>query len=226
MNLTGLTIALGSAALVGFIFGVNADLDLQFARPFFDIVRNSDHFGLRFSPVIVWLHDFGLRLVKILFAAAVSMLAINVVMPRARRMISSRAMIFLIVTFALGPGVLANVILKEHWGRSRPIDVVQFDGNEKFVAWWDPHGDCRHNCSFVSGDAAAAFWTLAPAALVPPAWRPLAYAGAVVFGAAMSLARMAVGAHFITDVVFAGVFMFLTIWVVHGAIYLWPRSPD
>jgi membrane-associated phospholipid phosphatase len=32
---------------------------------------------------------------------------------------------------------------------------------------------------------------------------------------------MAAGAHFFSDVVFAGVFSFLVIWVVHGAIYRW-----
>ena len=29
------------------------------------------------------------------------------------------------------------------------------------------------------------------------------------------------GAHFFTDVVFAGVFMFLVVWTLHGMIYRW-----
>ena len=32
------------------------------------------------------------------------------------------------------------------------------------------------------------------------------------------------GAHFVSDTVFAGVFTFLIIWVVHGLIYRWPRT--
>ena len=32
------------------------------------------------------------------------------------------------------------------------------------------------------------------------------------------------GAHFFSDVVFAGVFTFLIIWIVHGLIYRWPRT--
>jgi hypothetical protein len=35
---------------------------------------------------------------------------------------------------------------------------------------------------------------------------------------------MAAGAHFFTDWVFAGVFSFLVIWVVHGWLYRWPRT--
>ena len=35
---------------------------------------------------------------------------------------------------------------------------------------------------------------------------------------------MAGGAHFFTDIVFAGVFMFVTIWTLHGLIYRWRRT--
>jgi hypothetical protein len=52
----------------------------------------------------------------------------------------------------------------------------------------------------------------------------LAYGAAVVFGVAVSLLPLAAGGHFFTDAVFAGVFTFLIIWVLHGAIYRWPRT--
>ena len=94
-------------------------------------------------------------------------------------LLSGRAVLFLVTTLALGPGLVTNVILKDHWGRPRPIDVTQFGGNEHFVPWWDPRGDCPGNCSFVSGDVSGAVWTVAPAALVPLPWRPLAYGAAL-----------------------------------------------
>jgi len=103
--------------------------------------------------------------------------------------------------------------------------VTQFAGDQQFVPWWDPRGGCARNCSFFSGEGATAFWTLAPAALAPPAWRPLAYAGAVVFGAVTSGLRMAFGGHFFTDVSIAGLVTFLVIWLVHGYIYRWPSTP-
>ena len=85
-------------------------------------------------------------------------------------------------------------------------------------------GDCPGNCSFVSGDVAGAFWTVAPAALAPPQWRALAYGAALALGAGMAAIRVMAGAHFVSDVVFAGVFTFLIIWLVHGLIYRWPRT--
>ena len=96
---------------------------------------------------------------------------IKLILPRRKILMSGRAIVFLIATMALAPGLLVNVVLKDHWGRPRPIDVTQFGGTEHFVAWWDPRGDCPKNCSFVSGDVAGAFWTMAPAALAPPQWR-------------------------------------------------------
>jgi membrane-associated phospholipid phosphatase len=92
------------------------------------------------------------------------------------------------------------------------------------VPWWDPRGGCGRNCSFFSGEGATAFWTYAPAALTPPAWRPLAYAAATLFGVTTSVLRMAFGGHFFTDVAAAGLVTFLVIWLAHGYIYRWPST--
>ena len=54
------------------------------------------------------------------------------------------------------------------------------------MPWWDPRGDCPKNCSFVAGEPSGAFWTLAPAALTPPAWRALAYGASLAFGACIA----------------------------------------
>jgi membrane-associated PAP2 superfamily phosphatase len=145
-------------------------------------------------------------------------------LPQRRMLIPGRAAMFLVLTLALGPGILANVILKDHWARTRPVDVKQFGGTDRFTAWWDPRGPCPENCSFIAGEPSGAFWTLAPAALAPPQWRLAAFAGALVFGASVGILRISAGGHFFTDVVFAGVLMFLLIWIAHGAIYRWPRT--
>jgi membrane-associated phospholipid phosphatase len=56
---------------------------------------------------------------------------------------------------------------------------------------------------------------------VPPHWRPLAYGAALLFGSAVGLMRMTAGAHFFSDVVFAGVIAFVVIWLTHGWLYRW-----
>lgn len=219
MNRTGLTIALAIAAVIGLIFGLDPALDLRIAGWFYDPAKKD--FMLRWSPTWIFVRDATMWLVSVIAAPAFIALALKIIRPRGKLLMAGRALVFLIATLALAPGLVTNVVLKDYWPRSRPIDVPQFNGEERFTAWWDPRGGCAKNCSFVGGEASGAFWTLAPAAISPPAWRPIAYGVALVFGAGVSLLRMAFGAHFFTDVIFAGVFTFLIIWLVHGLIYRW-----
>jgi membrane-associated PAP2 superfamily phosphatase len=222
MNRTGLVIALAVAAVVGLVFGIWPDLDLKLAAPLYDPARGG--YWRTYDPTYWRGRDAVTWLVTLAALPAFAALVGKLIRPQWRLLIPGRAMLLMLITLALGPGVLTNLVLKEHWGRPRPIDVVQFGGDEHFRPWWDPRGDCPKNCSFVSGEASGAFWTLAPAAVTPPQWRALAYGAALAFGAAAGALRMAAGAHFFTDVVFAGVFMFLLIWLVHGLLYRWPRT--
>jgi lipid A 4'-phosphatase len=222
MNRIGLLITLGLAAVVGLLFGVYPKLDLDLAQPFFDrSVPATLGFWGSYNPVLNGLRDLSRLVVTLLAAPAVLAIVMKLVRPRRPMLIPGRAAILMVATLALAPGVVTNVILKSHWGRPRPIDVTAFGGDQQFVPWWDPRGTCPENCSFVAGEPSGAFWTLAPAALVPPAWRAPAYGAALVFGAAVGLLRMAGGGHFFTDVAFSGIFTFLAIWLVHGALFRW-----
>ena len=130
----------------------------------------------------------------------------------------------MLLTLVLGPGLVTNLVFKENWSRPRPIDVAEFGGASISARGGIRAATARKNCSFVAGEPSGAFWTLAPAALTPPQWRALAYGGSLAFGAAVGVLRMAAGAHFFSDVVFAGVFTFLVIWLTHGWLYRWPRT--
>ncbi len=219
MNRTGLIIALAIAAVVGGVFAVFPRLDLDISALFYNPATHR-FVGLG-NNWVEHARDAATWLITLLVAPAFLAVAGKLAMPQRPMLIAGRAALFLIVTLALGPGMLANVLLKEHSGRMRPEDVVQFGGTEPFTPWWDPRGPCPENCSFIAGEPSGAFWTLAPAALAPPQWRALAYAGALAFGASMGTLRIASGGHFFTDVVFAGVLIFLVVWTVHGLIYRW-----
>jgi membrane-associated PAP2 superfamily phosphatase len=222
MNRTGLVISLAVATVVGLIFGIWPDLDLKLAALFYDRPRGG--FWRSYAPFYLRLRDASTWLIALIAIPAFAALAIKLVQPRRPMLIPGRAILLMLVTLALAPGVVANLIFKEHWSRPRPIDVAEFGGDEHFRPWWDPRGDCAKNCSFVAGEPSGAFWTMAPAVLLPPPWRAVAVTAALIFGGAVGLLRMAAGAHFFSDVVFAGVFTFLVIWLTHGWIYRWPRK--
>lgn len=225
MNRTGLIIALSIAAVAGLAFGLFPALDLAVAGYFHGFVDGAgNYFALRLNPSVMTARDAGLWVGTILVAPAVGALIVKLLLPRTKLLISGRAILFLTATMALGPGLLVNVILKDHWDRPRPIDVTEFGGAEHFMPWWKPGGDCPNNCAFVSGDVAGAFWTIAPAALTPPQVRAVAYGAALALGTAMAMFRMMAGGHFPSDVIFAGVFTYLIIWLCYALIYRWPRT--
>ncbi len=217
MSRRGLIVTLVSAAVVGLLFGFFPQLDLDIASLFYD--PGTKNFPLSKSFAFRYVREAAVWIQVLLIAPSVIALLIKLVMPRAKPWMSSRAAIFLIATLALAPGLVVNVLLKNHWDRPRPVAVTEFGGSERFVPWWDPRGQCRKNCSFVSGETSSAFWTLAPAALAPAPWRFLAYTSAIAFGIGMGVVRMAMGGHFFTDIVFAGLFTFIIIVLTHRLIY-------
>lgn len=145
---------------------------------------------------------------------------------RGRAAVPARLWAFALGAMVLGPGLLVNGVLKEHWHRARPRTLVDFGGEADFTPAWQIAGDCERNCSFVSGEAAAAatlalvLWLIAGRRLAPGPARTAVAAG--LFAAALTVAglRLAEGGHFLSDVVFAWLLcgtLTLALWRVTGA---------
>jgi lipid A 4'-phosphatase len=222
MNRTGLFVALSLAVVIGLVFGIFPELDLKLASLFYDAQTRS--FPLKLNWLAQVARDGAMWIAWGIATPAIAALIIKLVRPDRPLLMSGRAIVFLLLTLTLSAGVFTNLTFKSYWGRPRPVLVTEFGGDLPFVAWWDPRGQCGRNCSFFSGEGATAFWTFAPAALTPPAWRPLAYAAATLFGVATSVLRMAFGGHFFTDIAAAGLVTFVVIWLAHGYLYRWPRT--
>jgi membrane-associated phospholipid phosphatase len=137
---------------------------------------------------------------------------------------SGPAVIFLIATIAIGPGLLVNLGLKDHWHRPRPVNTQEFNGPNAFKPWYEGDGACKKNCSFVSGEAATGFWMVAPASVAPLAWRGPAIAAAFAFGIGASLLRMAFGGHYLSDVLLGGLVTLIVIEIARKI--LWPRGSE
>ncbi|WP_316238587.1 phosphatase PAP2 family protein [Bradyrhizobium sp. SZCCHNR1015] len=222
MNRTGLFIALSLALVIGVLFGVYPELDLKLAALFYDSHTRS--FPVKLDGYAAFARDAAMWVAWGIALPSIVALVVKLIRPDRPLLVKGRTMAFLLLTLSLSAGVLTNFTFKSYWGRPRPVVVTEFGGDMQFVPWWDPRGGCGRNCSFFSGEGATAFWTLAPAALTPPAIRPVAYGAAVLFGIATSVLRMAFGGHFFTDIAAAGLVTFIVIWLLHGYIYRWPST--
>jgi lipid A 4'-phosphatase len=109
-----------------------------------------------------------------------------------------------VLAFLVGPGLVVNVFLKQHWGRPRPGSTDLFGGDLPFVAagaWSDA---CPSNCSFVSGEAASAFWLLCLVPLWPAPSRGKAAVAIAAVACVTCGLRVAFGGHYLSDVVLGG----------------------
>lgn len=222
MNRTGLFIALALFAVIGLAFGIYPELDLKLAALFYEPTTKT--FPVKSLALAMFARDAAMWIAWAFVAPSILALIFKLIWPNRPLLIKGRTIAFLMITIILSAGILTNLTFKTHWGRPRPVMVTEFNGPWQFKAWWDPTGECGRNCSFFSGEGATAFWTYAPAALAPPAWRPLAYTAATVFGVVTSGLRMAFGGHFFTDVTIAGLVTFLVIWLIHGWLYRWAST--
>lgn len=158
---------------------------------------------------------------QLLPAVAVAVVALALVMQAraGRRMADARQRLRLAIvsTFALAPGLLVNLILKDHWGRPRPRDSAIFGGNLPFVPAGEISSFCQHNCSFVSGEAAGIFMLPLLALLAPEHLRRPLFALLTSFAAMAALLRVAFGAHWLSDAVLGS----LATWVSFAVILAW-----
>lgn len=147
--------------------------------------------------------------------ALVAAVAIKLLRPTRPTPVRPCDIVFLLTTLALGPGLIVNVFFKEFWGRPRPNTVDLFGGASPFVGIWELSDSCVSNCSFVSGEAAAAMWLVAVAIIVPGRWRKPAVIVALALAVLLSFNRIAFGRHFLSDVLLAWGVTLLVIAVTH-----------
>ena len=194
--------------LAAVIFTAAPWLDLAASRAFFSAERG---FWMAQEP---WL----LELREVLWIACVMPLwlalaaLIGVVTGRLRSAVPARIWGFVVSLYLLGPCLLANVLLKSHWGRARPANIAEFGGTAQFTPALLPAQECVRNCSFVSGEGSAA------AALLISGLVLSCYVGCVckrlflrcmLWGIALTAMglRVMMGRHFLSDTLFAGLFV-------------------
>jgi lipid A 4'-phosphatase len=208
----GLVILLALAAAVTLLFAVTP-LDLAAARVFYS-PGALDHWPL--ARELPWsvLYHLAPWLTAALVISGLGMLAFGG---------SRRHGIFLLLSVAIGPGLLVNTVFKDHWGRPRPRDVVEFGGPLRYRLAPLPGGEggasfpCGH-CSV--GFLFAAGWWMWQRRRPVQAWGSLAFGLAA--GLALGLGRMAAGGHFLSDVIWSAL---LALSVAHLLYHYVLRVP-
>jgi len=114
----------------------------------------------------------------------------------------------ILIGFLVGPvigcGLIANFYFKDNWGRARPINIQEFGGEKIYTQPFIISDQCERNCSWISGEASAAFSFITGTIILKS---PIFFLLNIIFGIIVSFCRIAMGGHFLSDNIFAMIFM-------------------
>jgi len=214
-------LALGAIASLVFLFVPQIDLAVSgyFAQ-------GTAGFPLRQAAWISLLNDNVLKVSRWASGALLVLWLLSLGVPAstwlgARR----RPVAFLLFALVLGPGLIVNALLKDVSGRARPVQIEQFGGPRQFTPAFVIADQCERNCSFVSGHVAAATMPAAGYFLAATRRRRrLWLAAGLTLGVAAGIARIVVGAHFLSDVVMAMLITWMSCALV-AALMFGRREP-
>ena len=213
---------LGAVAVLPFM---GSSLDIRAGSPFYCPSLAAPWFMENRFP---WkfLYDFGT-----LPALGVGLSALAAVIASAFKLSLARwrrHFLFLFFALAIGPGLLVNVIFKDHWGRPRPRQIEQFGGQWRYQDALEK-GVSGRGKSFPCGHSSMGYYFVAFYFLARRRHRLLAVlslGSAALYGSLLGVARMAAGAHFLSDVLWSAFFTAGASFLLYYFVFRIPQHED
>lgn len=178
----------------------------------------------------LWLYPIfeGLPLLGRLVLVTIAVIWVGSQLDRHGKLHSKRPVLtFLLAGILVGPVLVADIGLKDHSGRARPINVQEFGGKKEFSPAFVPANQCIKNCSFVSGHVVGASFIMAFGWLSTAVQRRRWLIGSLAAAVVVGVVRMVPGGHFLSDVTFAWLFVYFSLWLTEVLLRLvhW-QKPD
>lgn len=201
---------------LGVFFKFFPQIDIYISNLFYN---EDTGFFLNDTPAAMTIYNAVNYITIIVIILYAILLFIDIKFKKTFFIFNRKAIIFLLITLILGPGIVVNSILKEQVGRPRPEAITQFGGTDTFVAPFTFSNACDGNCSFVSGHAALGFYFMAFAFLFKSKTKRNILSLTFIIGVIVSLTRIIQGRHFFTDTLFAFFFVYAVIILVYELMY-------
>jgi lipid A 4'-phosphatase len=126
-----------------------------------------------------------------------------------------RAAVLVLLGVAIGPGLLANALFKDHWQRPRPRELLEFGGPLHYVP--APLIGSEGGASFPCGHCSVGFMFAAGWWIWQrrrPRWAAASLVGGLALGFLLGVGRMAAGAHFLSDILWSALLAFAVLHVL------------
>lgn len=202
------------AVLTSLIFWVS-DLDIRVASWFYYPENPDQPWPLKQLAFVKVMFDYAFEFLVTLSILALFIFLASFFNPFCKTWRYKALYVVLLV--ALGPGLVVNLIFKDHWGRPRPVHIQEFGGQYQYI----PPGKMGNtpDKSFVCGHCSVGYAFFAVYFLAQN-HKLIYFLLTLAFAWSMGFTRMAAGGHFISDVLWSGYLVFL---VAYGLYYGWYR---
>ena len=133
--------------------------------------------------------------------------------------------LFLALALIIGPGLIVNATFKDHWGRPRPKQVIDFGGTQEFRPFYHPNffHQPEPSKSFPCGHCSTGYYFFALGIIgsrLKKIWLKITgYTLAFFWGSLLGVVRMAQGGHFFSDVLGAALIIWLVTLLLEKFIY-------
>lgn len=196
------------------------DLDITSARWFYH-PGQSNPWPVANQPVWLFFYNSAPWVTGSLAVAGTAALIAGLLRKEARKFRTYG--LFILLCVAIGPGLIVNGILKDHWGRARPRQIVEFGGKHQYTPPLVPAG--AHGKSFPCGHCSVGYlygagWWL---------WRrrspriaALSLLVGLLLGTLLGFGRLAAGGHFLSDNLWSGL---IALGAAHVLYYFVLRVP-
>lgn len=190
------------------------ELDLIVTRSFFDPVNQE--FPANSLPWVKWVYDDTPVINQCLGLLMVLGLLLQWLRPGWPGLRVRTSMCAWLLVIGIGLGFVVDWVLKDHFGRPHPYQTHVFTGDQDFVPAFHYRHLCELNCSFVSGHAAGGFVWMAWGMWGSRRRRQGWLLGGVAAGSFIGTARIIQGGHFLSDVVFSGWVIWLSMQAIRA----------
>jgi membrane-associated PAP2 superfamily phosphatase len=217
-------IVLVTLSLATVILYASTDLDITTVRPYYHPER-ADAWPVAEHPFWRLFYRSAPWVTGSLAVAGVALLVIGMLREKKRQY--RWYGIFLLLCVIIGPGLIINAVLKDHWGRPRPRQLVEYGGQLHYVLPLFPAG--AHGKSFPCGHCSVGYlyavgWWLCRRR--HPLLAVLSLTAGLVLGTLLGIGRMAAGAHFISDAFWAALIAYGTAHILYYYILRIPARED
>ena len=202
-----------------FIIPFTPWLDLSLSRHFFS--QQTEIF--RSSTLLNFMYDWALLPGQLLISGSLISLLLSYSFKRFKRW--RKQALYLTLTIAVGAGFITHAVLKDHWGRPRPRQMIEFGGIQDYRPIWKPNftNQPEPSKSFPCGHCTMGFAFFAfyfMGRRLNKTWLSiLGITLALILGIGLGITRIAQGGHFFSDVITSALILWLTAYVFDWVIY-------